>query len=146
MKKIVIASVLALAAFASSAVEIGLVGSQKDTVNSYGITAGQSFGKVDVTAGFNRAFSPTNRQDRYSIVGGYEVVKLGQVAVSATAGAAYLENQTSSNGYALTVGVGASLPITKKVSVGVDVFRQYGQERVSAFDSTYAAANVKYSF
>jgi len=146
MKKIVIASVLALAAFASSAVEIGLVGSQKDTVNSYGITAGQSFGKVDVTAGFNRAFSTTNRQDRYSVVGGYEVAKLGQVAVSATAGAAYLENQTSSNGYALTVGVGASLPITKKVSVGVDVFRQYGQERVSAFDSTYATAKVKYSF
>lgn len=146
MKKIVIASVLALAAFASSAVEIGLVGTQKDGVDTFGVTAGQSFGKVNATAGFNRAFSSINRQDRYSVVGGYEVAKLGQVAVSAKAGAAYLENQASSNGYALTVGAGASLPITKQVSVGLDVYRQYGQERVNAFDTTYATANVKYSF
>jgi hypothetical protein len=146
MKKIVIASVLALAAFASSAVEIGLVGSQKNDVNSYGITAGESFGKINATAGFERSFSLVNRQDRYSVVGGYEVAKLGQVAVSAKAGAAYLENQASSNGYALTVGAGASLPITKQVSVGVDVYRQYGQERVNAFDTTYATASVKYSF
>lgn len=146
MKKIVIASVLSVAAFASNAVEIGLVGSRKNQVDSVGITAGQTFGKVDVTAGFDRAFSSINRQDRYSVVGGYEVAKLGTVAVNAKAGAAYLENQVGSNGYALTVGVGASLPITKQVSVGVDVYRQYGQSRVTAFDGTYATANVKYSF
>jgi hypothetical protein len=57
-----------------------------------------------------------------------------------------LGNQTGADGYALTVGVGASVPVAKKVSVGLAVDRQYGQERVNSFDGNRVTASVKYAF
>jgi hypothetical protein len=57
-----------------------------------------------------------------------------------------LSNQTGANGYALLVGLGVSMPVATKVSVGLDYTRQYGQDRVNAFDGNRLSANVKYAF
>ena len=46
----------------------------------------------------------------------------------------------------MTVGVGASMPVTKQVSVTVDFARQYGQERVQAFDGNRTTVGLKYKF
>ena len=147
MKNIVIATLIATAALSASAVEIGLTTAHADVNerNSTGITVGQSFGKIGVTAGFERTTTGVT-QDRYSLVGSYNVASLGSVAVAAKVGGAYLNNAKGADGYALTVGVGASLPVTQHASVGVDVSRQYGQERVEAFNGTRVAAGVKYTF
>lgn len=147
MKNIVIATLIATAAFAASAVEIGLTTAHSEAGerNSTGVTVGQTYGKVGVTAGFDRT-TKGNAQDRYSIVGSYDVVNLGPVVIAAKAGGVYVSNHTGPNGYALTAGVGATLPITKQVSLGVNLTRQYGQERVESFNGTRIAAGVKYSF
>ncbi len=149
MKKIAIATMLALAAISASAVELGVT-TTRDYAGTdrtgYGLTVGQSFGKVGVTAGFDRFTSGANDQDRYSVVAGYDVAKVGVVTVTPKVGVAYLDNQTGSNGYAMTVGVGARVPVTKQISVGVDVARQYGQDRVNAFDGTRVTAGVAYKF
>ncbi len=149
MKKIAIASLIALAATAASAAEIGVTGTRDYSGtdrNFAGVTLGQSFGKVGVTAGFERSTVSNNDQDRFSLVAGYDVAKVGPVTVTPKIGAAYLNNQTGADGYAMTVGVGASVPVTKKVSVGLDVARQYGQDRVSQFDGTRVTAGVRYKF
>ena len=149
MKKIAIASLLALAAFTASAVEVGVTaardyaGTDRD---AYGVTLGQSYGKVGVTAGFDRATKGTNNQDRYTLVGGYDIVKLGSATVAVKTGVAYLNNQTTADGYALLVGAGVSIPVVDKVSVGIDYTRQYGQDRVNAFDGNRLTASVKYAF
>jgi outer membrane autotransporter protein len=57
-----------------------------------------------------------------------------------------LNNQTGQDGYAMTVGAGVSVPLTKQVSFGLDVARQYGQERVQAFDGTRVTAGLNYRF
>ncbi len=149
MKKIVLATAIALAASAASAVEVGVTATSDysgDNRNFGGVTIGQSYGKVNATAGFERSTVGGNDQDRWSLVGGYDVVKLGSVTVTPRLGVAYLDNQTGSNGYAATVGIGAAVPVTKKVGVGLAVDRQYGQDRVSQFDGNRVTAAVKYSF
>jgi hypothetical protein len=180
MKKIAIASLLALMAVSASALEVGLTVGNNYAKNSasrshepiigpmqwsngtdrteYGITVGKKFGKVGVTAGVARSNGgtpitiPTDGpyrdqvQDRYSLVAGYDVAKLGAVIITPALGVAYLNNARDTDGYAMTVGVGASLPITKQVSVTADVARQYGQDRVAAFDGTRATVGLRFKF
>jgi hypothetical protein len=149
MNKIVIALALSCVALSASAVEVGVTagrsyaGTDRD---SAGITVGQRFGAYGVTAGFDRATSGTNDRDTYSVVGSYDVVKFGPATVAAKAGALYMNNQTTADGYALVYGAGVSVPVAKQVSVGLDVTRQLGQSRVSAQDGNKVAVNVKYGF
>ena len=149
MKKIVLATAFALAAGAASAVEVGVTATRDysgDNRNFGGVTLGQSYGKLNATLGAERSSVGGNDQNRFSLVGGYDVAKLGPVTVTPRLGVAYLDNQNSADGYALTVGVGASVPVTKKVSLGLAVDRQYGQDRVNQFDGNRVTVGAKYSF
>jgi opacity protein-like surface antigen len=149
MKKIVLATALVLAATAASAVEVGVTATRDysgDNRNFGGITIGEKFGPLGITGGFERSTAGSDNQDRYSLVAGYDVTKLGSVTVTPRLGVAFLDNQTSSNGYAMTVGIGASVPVAKKVSVGLALDRQYGQDRVDQFNGNRITAAAKYSF
>ncbi len=150
MKKIAIASIIALAATAASALEVGVVGTRTNTDsqdrNSAGVTVGNSYGRLNATAGFERATTGINDQDRWSLVGGFDVAKLGLVTITPKVGVAYLDNQHGADGYAMTVGVGASVPVTKQISLTADVARQYGQDRVKSFDGDRFTVGLKYRF
>ena len=150
MKKFAIASLIALAATAASALEVGVTATRdysgEPNRNGAGLTVGQKYGAVGVTAGFERFTNGTNDQDRYSLVAGYDVARVGPVTVTPKVGVAYLNNQVGQDGYAMTVGVGASVPVTKQVSLGVDVARQYGQDRVQAFDGNRVTVGLNYKF
>ena len=150
MKKIVIATVIALAATAASALEVGVTTttdySGATNRTGYGLTVGNKMGAMNVTAGFDRITAGTNDQDRYSITAGYTVAKFGPVTVAPNVGVAYLNNQTGADGYAMTVGVGASMPVTKQISLGVNFARQYGQDRVQSSDGNRVTAGLTYKF
>ena len=150
MKKIAIATLIALAATTASAVEVGITTARDysgaQDRNGAGLTVGQKFGKVGLTAGAERFTAGTNDQDRLSLTAGYDITKIGAVIVTPKVGVAHLNNQTGADGYAMAVGVGASLPITKQVSVTADVARQYGQDRVAAFDGTRATVGLRFKF
>lgn len=149
MKKIVLATALVLAAAAASAVEVGVTATRDysgDNRNFGGITIGEKIGSLGITGGFERSTAGSDNQDRYSLVAGYDVTKLGSITVTPRLGVAFLDNQTSSNGYAMTVGIGASVPVAKKVSVGLALDRQYGQDRVDQFNGNRITAAAKYSF
>ena len=150
MKKIAIASLIALAATAASALEVGVIATRdysgEPNRNGAGLTVGEKFGKVGVTAGFERFTKGSNDQDRYSLVAGYDVAKVGTFTVTPKVGVAYLNNQTGSDGYAMTVGAGVSTPLTKQISLGLDVARQYGQKRVESSDGNTVTVGVSYKF
>lgn len=150
MKKIALATVLAVAAITASAVEVGVTAVDQTTPNpnryGYGVTVGDNFAGYNVTAGVSRFVREANDQTRFSLVGSKEVVKLGPVSLSGRVGAAFLNNQKGSDGSALTVGAGASVPVAKNVTAGVSVDRQYGQSRISSFNGNVVTAGVKYSF
>ena len=149
MKKILFAT-LATLAFSASAVEVGVTGTRDYSGTSdrtgYGITLGQKFGAVGVEAGYDRFTQSTNDQDRYSLVASYDVTKIGPVTLAVKAGVAYLDNQTVANGYAVTAGVGGSVPVAKNLAATIDYRRQEGQKSVNAFDGNQVAVGLKYSF
>jgi hypothetical protein len=99
-----------------------------------------------MTAGFSRTTAGNNDQDRYSLVGSYNIAKVGPVTLSSKLGVAYLNNQHGADGSALTVGLGASMPVTKTVSLTLDAQRQYGQDRVQQFDGRVVTAGLAYRF
>jgi hypothetical protein len=150
MKKLAIASMLAVAAISASAVEVGVTSttdySAPTARQGFGVSVGQQYGKVSVAGGFERFTKGANDQDRYSVTAGYDVAKFGAVTVTPKVAVAYLNNQTTSNGYALAVGVGATLPLTKQVSAGVDVARQYGQDRVKDSNGNAVTVGLRYAF
>jgi hypothetical protein len=150
MKKLAIASVLALAAFSASAVEVGVNGSYdfggSNERPGAGVTLGQKFGKMGVTAGFDRYTKGTD-QDKWSLVGSYDVATVANTTMAVKAGAAYLSNTGNvADGYAALVGVGASLPVNKTVALTADYRYQAGQSRVNQFNGSTVAFGVKYSF
>jgi hypothetical protein len=148
MKKLIIASLMAAAIGTASAYEIGVTAGRDGTagVNTAGVTVGQRWDKVTATLGYERVNYIDNEQNRWSLTGGYDVVKLGQLTVSALAGVSYLDNRVGENGYALRAGVGASYPVTKNVALTAAAFRQFGQDRVSMYDGNNVQVGLKYSF
>ena len=150
MKKLAIASIIALAATAASALELGVSATRDYSGdpdrNGAGLSLTQRYGKVGVTAGFDRFTKGANDQDRYRVVAGYDVAKVGAFTVTPKLGVAYLNNQVGQNGYAMTVGMGVSTPITKTVSVGLDLASQYGQDRVKSSDGNTVAVGLSYKF
>ncbi len=151
MKKIALATVLALAAGVASAVELGVTAnrdySQNQDRNGFGITVGQKFDKVGVTAGFERYTQNANDLDRYSLVGGYDVAKIGGLTITPKVGVAYLDPQTTSSGWQASVGAGVSYALTKSVALTADYRYQTSlQNRVDNFNGNVISGGVKVSF
>jgi hypothetical protein len=149
LKKVLFAT-LATLALSASAVEVGVNGirdySGTADRTGYGVTLGDKFGAIGLEAGYNRFTQGSNDQDRYSLVASYDVTKVGPVTIAVKGGVAYLDNQTGANGYAVTAGVGASVPVYKSLAATLDYRRQEGQNRVSAFDGNQVAVGLKYAF
>jgi opacity protein-like surface antigen len=150
MKKFAIATILATAALAASALEVGVTGVQQTTPNpnryGTGVTVGENFGAYNLTAGVSRFVREANDQTRVSLVASREVFKVGPVSLTGRVGVAYLNNQTGEDGTALTIGAGASVPVTKQLAATLTVDRQYGQDRINSFDGNIVTAGLKYSF
>jgi opacity protein-like surface antigen len=150
MKKIAIATLLALAAVSASAVEIGVNGSYDfggaNDRPGAGITVGQKFDKFGVTAGFDRYTKGTD-QNKWSLVGSYDVATIGKTTIAVKAGAMYIDNTGRvADGYAALVGAGVSYPLSKTVALTADYRYQAGQSRVNTFDGSTVLFGAKYSF
>jgi opacity protein-like surface antigen len=147
MKKVILMTAL-LAAFSAHAVEVGINGSV-DTANTDrsggGVTITQKINQFGLTAGFDR-YSKGNDLDKYTLVGSYDVTKVGIATVAVKAGAAYLNQKIGTDGYAALVGVGVSLPVTNKLAATIDYRYQAGQSKVSNLDGSTVSTGLKYTF
>jgi len=148
MKKIITTLALMGFVFAAQAVELG-VNTSRDTAGTdrtgYGVTVGQKFGSAGVTAGFDR-YTAGTELDKNSVVGSYDVSKLGSTTLAVKAGAAYLNPKSGDNGYAALVGAGVSVPLTRSLAATVDYRYQAGQSQVQSLDGHSLAAGVKLAF
>lgn len=150
MKKLAIASLIALAATSASALEVGINTTRdysgRADRDSMGITVEKQFGRVGVTGGFERFSKGLNDQDRFSLAAGYDLARIGTMTFGPKIGVAYLDNQRGKDGYAMTVGAGASMRVTKRASVNLDVVRQMGQDSVKQFNGNLVGLGVSYKF
>ena len=149
MKKVLVGSVIALAAFTASALELD-VGVTRDfsnnPLNAVGLTVIKTFGNSNIGLGYSRSTNTQENQNRFSLGGGVNLMKVGTVMVTPNVSFAYLSNSHSADGYAMTAGVDFSMPITKKLDGYVDVSHQFGQDRVSRYDGGAVTAGVRYKF
>jgi opacity protein-like surface antigen len=150
MKKIAIATLLALAAATASAVELGVNGSydygSPTQRPGAGITIGQKYDKFGITAGFDRYTKGTD-QNKWTLVGSYDVYTAGAATFAVKAGAAYIDNSgNTSDGYAGLVGTGVSYAVAKNVALTADYRYQFGQSRIDQFNGSTISTGVKYSF
>ena len=147
MKKLAIATLLALAAGSASAFDVGVHGGRAQALdeNLGGVTLGKNFGRLGVTGGYDRLGGDLD-QNRFSLMGSFDLFKVEKVQFAAKAGVAYLDNKHSQNGYAFVYGAGATVPVTKKVAATLDVVRQRGENAVEAFDSNMFTVGVKVKF
>jgi outer membrane autotransporter protein len=147
MKKIILVAAL-MAAVSAQAVELG-INASRDTANSdrsgYGLTVGQKFDKVGITAGFDK-YTTGTELSKYTLVGSYDVTKVGAATIAVKGGVAYLDQKNTTDGYAALVGVGVSYPLSKQVALTADYRYQAGQSRVSSLDGGTIAAGLKYAF
>ena len=148
MKKLIVCTLLGLAAVSASALELTVsAGRDFADINRGfgGITVGQSVGAATMSLGYQRTAVGTNDQNRFSLVGGYDVAKVGPVMITPMVGLAYVANKTSDNGVALTAGVELSMPVYKKVEAVLDYSYQLGQSRISS-NGGRLAVGVRYPF
>ena len=147
MKKLILTAAL-LASMGAQAVELG-VNASRDMANTdrngYGFTIGQKFGEYGVTAGFDRYASGTDL-NKYSLVGSYDITKIGAATIAVKGGVAYLDQKNTTDGYAALIGAGVSYPLSKQVALTADYRYQAGQSRISNLDGSTVSAGLKYSF
>ena len=139
MKKIVIASILAATAFAASAVEVSAT---HDYVTKRdGVRGGATVAGVDVTA-----THVDNAYNRYAVGKSFDLFKVGAANVSASVAGVYQDTRYGQNGYGVTAGVKATVPVTKSVDAFVGAERFAGQDRVKSFNGSTAQLGVSYKF
>jgi opacity protein-like surface antigen len=148
MKKIVLLAALLSAFGIAQAVEVGVTAGRdyaKPHSNDYGLTVGQQFGNYSVTVGYDDVTRSSFKENRYSLVGGYDVYKFSGNTLTAKVGAAYINDGTTS-GYAGTIGAGLTVPVTKNVALTADYRYQEAQKRISKTEGGNISAGVKVSF
>jgi len=147
MKKVILIAAL-LASMGVQAVELG-INASRDTANTdrtgVGITVGQKFDKVGITAGFDQYKTGTD-MNKYTLVGSYDVATVGAATIAVKGGVAYLDQKNTTDGYAALVGAGVSYPLSKQVALTADYRYQAGQSKVSSLDGSTVIAGLKYSF
>ena len=150
MKKLVLLATLMAAFGVASAVEVGVNGSidnySKKDRNGFGLTVGEQFGKVSVTAEADREIK--RNLDKFSIIGGYDVAKFADTTLTAKAGVGYLDTKAIKNTdrYVAEVGAGVNVPVTKALAMTVDYRYQDGEHMFKKYDGNTVAVGAKFSF
>jgi opacity protein-like surface antigen len=150
MKKLVLLATLMAAFGVASAVEVGVNGSidnyNKKDRDGFGLTVGEHFGKVSVTAEADREIK--RNLDKFSAVAGYDVITLGGATLTAKVGGGYLDKEKigRSDRFVGLVGAGVSVPVNKNIALTVDYRYQDGDKQVKSYNGNTVAVGAKYSF
>lgn len=143
MKKLVIGTVLAVAAAVSFAADVSVSAVHDVKSNANGVRVATSV-PLGLTASVTALEGLGNR-----VALGKEVTvaTFGPVALGANVSGVYQNSHGPvSNGYGLTVGAGATYAITKNVKAFVGVERFFGQDRISQFNGGVASIGVNARF
>lgn len=144
MKKIVIGSVLALAAATSFASDVSVSAVHDYQSKTNGV-------RLETSVPFTGLKASVTTLDhvatRVAVGKEFSLANIGPVNVGATVSAVYQDTRGSgSDGYGLTVGTAAKYDISKNVQAFVGVERFVGQQRVSKFDGNVAVAGLNIKF
>jgi hypothetical protein len=90
--------------------------------------------------------SSNGRFKALDVTAGADLMKLGNVGVSAKAGVGYVNPGTSPNGYVGILGVQAELPLSKQLSLVASSTRDFGLQGNKALSYSTNQVGIKYLF
>lgn len=132
MKKFLTALAFVAAAGAACAVEVGVSGVRDYNLDKDGVRVTASVGALTASA-----TSINNTYNRYAVGTGLNLAQIGPVKVGATVAAVYQDTATGGvNGYGISGGLKATLPLVKNVDLVAGVERFAGQARINAYNGT----------
>ena len=146
MKKIFVALAFALVASATMASDVGVSAVHDYSLSATGVRATVSTAKVN---GFTPQVSVTRlggEYTRYAAGGKYDFATIGPVTFSGVGSGVFQDTVGAASGYGLNVGLGASVPVYKNVSVDATVERFAGQDRISNRNGTLATVGLNAKF
>ena len=143
MKKFLTAFALFAAIGTASAVEVGVSAVRDYNLERDGNRVSATVGKITASA-----TNISGVYNRYAVGTGFDVATLGTVKVGATVAGVYQNTAggTGADGYGLTAGLKASVPLAKNVDLTAGVERFTGQERVKAYNGTMGTVGVALRF
>lgn len=154
MKKALAAVTLTMGLIGTaSAVTLGVNGGVMTGGNDgglAGVTVGDKWGKFGLDAGFARGWGQDTTSDRWTLMAGYDLIKLGDVTVAPKVGYGYIDNSNttiannSPSASVAIVGLGGSLPITKNIAITADYAYQFSGS--SNNNANVITGGLKYSF
>jgi opacity protein-like surface antigen len=149
MKKLVLLTALLSTFGVASALDLGLNAGRdyaKPHSNDYGLTLGKQIGDFSVTAGFDDVKHTAFKENRYSVVAGYDLYNFKGNKLTAKVGGAYINETGVAKGFAGTVGAGLTIPVAKNVALTADYHYQQAQKHVDFATGNNITAGIKISF
>lgn len=147
MKKLIIA--IASFAFASfaTAFEVDIATAHDFKAKADGVRVATQLGTfiVPITASYTTI---DKKYNRYAVGAEYGVTKIGPVALAVTGSIVYQDTYLSSSkdGYGLTVGAIATLPVAKNISLFASTEVFAGQKRVNALNGNTGTIGITAKF
>ena len=83
---------------------------------------------------------------RYNVSAEKSMFNLGPIGLKVTSGGVYQNSNVGADGYGLTVGAKATLPLSKSVDLVGGVDRFFGQDRIKGYNATVGSLGVSVKF
>jgi hypothetical protein len=142
MKKLLTALAVVAAVGTASAVEVGVSAVRDYNVDKDGTRVTATVGKATVSA-----TSINDVYNRYAVGTGVDLFTVGLVKVGATGAVVYQDTSgAGQDGYGVTAGLKASVPLAKNVDLTAGVERFVGQSRLNDFNGTVGTVGVAVRF
>jgi len=144
MKKIALATILAVAVSTAQAAEVGVNAGWDNAGKKGDSTLGLS-ASLPLHGPYGVAVELDKRSElnRFGVLGTYDVTKVLGASVVAKAGLASVDPDRGNNVTLVQVGVGATLPLVDKLSVTADYRYQIGE---GSWDGSRVFAGFTYKF
>jgi hypothetical protein len=147
MKKLIIAiAAFTIASFASAIeIDVSKAHDFKAKADGVRVEAQVDVFKVPVTASYTTI---DKKYNRYAVGAEYGVAKIGPVALAVTGSVVYQDTylSTSKDGYGLTAGAIATLPLVKNISLFASTEVFAGQKRINAFNGNTGTIGLTAKF
>jgi hypothetical protein len=147
MKKFIIAIAAFTFASFASAFEVDVSAAHDYKTKSDGVRIETQIDKfaVPLTASYTTI---NKKYNRYAVGAEYGVAKIGPVALAVTGSVVYQDTylSTSNDGYGLTAGAIATLPLVKNISLFASTEVFAGQKRINAFNGNTGTIGLTAKF
>lgn len=142
MKKILTTLAFVAISGAACATDVSVSAVRDYTLDKNGTRVALTSGKIT-----GSATTISGAYNRYAVSTGVELFQVGPVKVGGSVAGVYQDTSgKAANGYGLTGGLLATVPLAKNISMTAGVERFVGQSRVNAFNGTTASVGVAYRF